>query len=147
MRRKASANLDSSGINGCSKSFISFSTPTIAAKLGNVGMSLGSSEHSISFSANALKRMEFDRLKCTPKCLGKSDFLSLDEEEEAYAIADGQLLSHLVGEVSEVGLDDVALGSVFDLKATGRKSKSGASKKFTRSSKKAKLSKSPIVPK
>jgi hypothetical protein len=147
MRRKASSNLDFSGINSCDKSFLSYSTPTISAKLGNVGMSLGSSVNAISVSANALKRMEFDRLKCTPKSLSKLDPSPLDEEDDAYTIADGQLLSHLVGEVSEVGLDDAALGSVFDLTASGRKSKSTANKKSFRSSKKAKVSKPTIVSK
>jgi hypothetical protein len=85
--------------------------------------------------------MEFDRLKCTPKVSSKPDTAPLDDDD-AYTIADGQLLSHLVGEVSEVGLDDVALGSVFELKASSRKSKSSAAKKFSRPVKKAKVSKS-----
>jgi hypothetical protein len=43
--------------------------------------------------------------------LGKPDtVVSDDDEEEVYSFSDGQLLSHLLGEVLEVGLDDVALG-------------------------------------
>ncbi|XP_071674305.1 probable histidine kinase 2 [Lolium perenne] len=54
-------------------------------------------------SANALRRMEFDRIKLTPTILSKFDTSFSDEDdEEVYAISDRQLLSHLVGEVSEV---------------------------------------------
>jgi hypothetical protein len=142
MRRKATANLDLSGIKSCSKSFLSFSTPTITAKLGTVGVSLGSSENEVFVSSKALKNMEFDRLKCTPKVSSKADTSLIDDDDEAYASTDGQLLNHLVGEVSEVGLDEAKLGSVYDLKASCRRSKSSAAKKSSRPIKKAKLSKS-----
>ena len=62
------------------------------------------------------------------------------DEEEANATTDGQLLSHLVGEVSEVGLD--VGSSLFGLKVSGRKSKSSSNKK---PQKKSKLSKSLMV--
>jgi hypothetical protein len=72
---------------------------------------LGKSVNAISVSANALRRMKFDRIKLTPTILGKPDtVVSDDDEEEVYSFSDGQLLSHLLGEVLEVGLDDVALG-------------------------------------
>ena len=107
----------------------------------SVGVSLGSSEKDIVVSSKALKHMEFDRLKCTPKVPAKADTSLLDDDDEAYANIDGQLLSHLVGEVSEVGLDEAMLGSVYDLKASCRKSKSSSAKKNSRPVKKAKLSK------
>jgi hypothetical protein len=49
--------------------------------------------------------MEFDRLAIVPKASTMLESTYLDEDEEI-AISDGQVLSHLVGEVSEVGLDD-----------------------------------------
>ena len=58
---------------------------------------------------------------------------------------DVQLLTHLVGEVSEGGLDEAMLSSLYDLKASDRKSKVGSLKKNTTPRKKAKVSKSPNV--
>jgi hypothetical protein len=147
MRRKASTNLDTSGIRGCPNSFLAFSTPAISAKLNAVGVSLDSSDKVISCSANALKRMEFDRIKCTPKLKSKVHISTSDDEEEAYATTDGQLLSHLISEVSEVGSDEAMLGSIYDLRASSRKSKSNLGKKGSRPSKKAKVSKSSKVSK
>jgi hypothetical protein len=138
MRRKAERNLDSPGILSSSKSFLSFSTPVISSKLANVGISLGSSRQEVSFSSNVLRHMEVDRLTVTPKVAGFPD-ASLDEEEELHATVDGQLLSHLVGEVSEVDFDETGLASVYELKASGRKSKSQRARKRSR------VSKSPIV--
>jgi hypothetical protein len=92
--------------------------------------------------------MEFDRIKFTPTILSKPDFVvSDDDDEEVYSVADGQLLSHLVGEVSEVGLDDVALGSCIELQAAERKSRSSSIKRNAWPNKKAKVNKSPIVSK
>ena len=65
----------------------------------------------------------------------------MDEEEENVT-SDGQLLAHLVGEVSEVGLDEDGLNSLYELKASVRKSKSSYNK---RSQKRSKLSKSSMV--
>jgi hypothetical protein len=59
-------------------------------------------------STNALRHMESDHLKVTPKVLSKSVITHL--EEELHAIVDGQLLAHLAVEVSEVGLDDASIG-------------------------------------
>jgi len=126
---------------------LSFSTPHISAKLNSVGVSLGSSEKEIVVSTKALRHMEFDRLKVTPKLSSKSDTTLIDDDEELHANTDGQLLSHLVGEVSEVDLDEAMFGSVYDLKASNRKSKSSFTRKFSRPNKEAKLSKSPIVSK
>jgi hypothetical protein len=51
MRRKAELNLDYSGIVIPSKvkSFISFSTPDITSKLGNVGVKIGTNENEFLF--------------------------------------------------------------------------------------------------
>jgi hypothetical protein len=144
MRRKAASNLDSTGSEPSSKSFLNFSTQSISAKLNSVGVSLGSSVGTVNVSANALRHMEFDRLKVTPKVSSKPDISPVDEDE-LYSDTDGQLLSHLVGEVSEVGLDEAVLNSVYDLKASSRKSKSSSTKKTARPSKKAKVSKSTVV--
>jgi hypothetical protein len=148
MRRKAASNLDSSGNISSSKSFLAFSTPQISAKLNNVGVSLGNSFDSIHVSTNALKHMEYDRLKCTPVSKSKSDTsLTSDDDDEAYAISDGQLLTHIVGEVSEVGLDDAMLGSCYELKATERKSRASSFKRSAWPSKKARVTKSSNVSK
>lgn len=64
-----------------------------------------------------------------------------------YAVSDGQLLTHLVGEVSEVDLDDGALGSCIELQAAERKSRASSIKRNVWPNKKAKVTKSPIVSK
>jgi hypothetical protein len=74
-------------------------------------------------------------------------FLTDDEDEEAYAVSDGQLLTHLVGEVSEVGLDHDALGSCIELQAAERKSRLSSIKCNAWPNKNAKVTKSPIVSK
>ena len=129
------------------KSFLAFSTPSITAKLDSVGVSLGSSEEDVLISSRVLRHMEFDRLKCIPKVSVRTSLSLSDDDEDAYANTDGQLLSHLVGDVSEVGLDEAGLGSIFDLKESSRKSKSSANKKNSRPVKKAKVTKSSIVSK
>jgi hypothetical protein len=78
----------------------------------------------------------------------KPDFSLSDEDDEVvYAISDDQLLPHIVGEVSEVGLDDDALGSCFELQATERKSRTSSIKQNAWPKKKAKVNKSLIVSK
>jgi hypothetical protein len=68
--------------------------------------------------------MEVDGLKITHMYSSKPDAsLYDDEDEDVYVVSDGQLLTHLVGEVSEVRLDDGALGSCFELQATEHKSR------------------------
>ena len=147
MRRKVEQNLDGAGIKSSSASFLSFSTPLMSSRLSSVGVLMGSNERDISFSYNALKHMEFDRLKATPSVLSKST-TSIIDEDEMHATTDGHLLSHLVGEVAEVDSDDDSgLSSLFELKATGRKSKSTSSRKNRLPPKRAKLSKSTIVSK
>ena len=85
--------------------------------------------------------MEVDRVRATPNVLSRPIASPLDEDESTDNI-DGQFLSHLVGEVSEVGLDETWLGSIYDLQASGRKSKNASAKKKNQPRKMAKSSKS-----
>jgi hypothetical protein len=143
MRRKAELNLDYSGIisPSKSKSFLSFSTPMISSKLARVGINIGSNDKEISFSSNALRRMEVDRLKVIPKDSAFSCTSYDDDDEEAIATSDGQLLSHLIGEVSDVIMDEAKLSSLYELKASGQKS----SKHGKKPKKRAKVSPHIIV--
>jgi hypothetical protein len=148
MRRKAATNLDSKGMDKCTKSFLSFSTPQVSAKLNSVGVSLGSSLDTISVSTKALKHLEFDRLKVTPMFGTKSTSSPTNvDDDEAYAITDGQLLTQIVGEVLEVGTDDAMLGSCFELQATNRKSRASNIKRNAWPNKKARVTKSATVSK
>ena len=124
-----------------SKSFLLFSSHVISSKHNSLGVSLGSSEKEISVSTRVFKHMEFNRLMVIPKDSTMLDSTYLDEEE-AISTSDGQLLSHLVGEVSEVGLDEDDLYSLYELKASRRKSKSSSNKKPR---KRSKIPKFPIV--
>ena len=103
-------------------------------------MKLGGSEKEILVSANALRHLEYDRLRVAPVVQSSLAAPPIDEDD-ADATVDGQLLSHLVGEVSEVSLDETVDRSVYDLHVTGRKSKNSNSKKAARTgSKNAKFS-------
>jgi hypothetical protein len=139
MRRKAMHNLDSSGMHSSSKSFLSFSSSVISSKLNSLGIKLGSNEKEVSISTRVLRHMEFDHTTVIPKASTVFDSTYLDEDE-AIATSDGQLLSHLVGEVSEVGLDEEDLYSLYELKASRRKSKSFSNKKPRKRSKNSKSS-------
>ena len=98
----------------------------------SVGVSLGRNGEEVSVWANALRLLEYDRLTVSPKASSRA-FSPLVEEEEADTIEDGQLLSHLVGQVTEVSLDESRLESVLDLQASRRRSKgSKKSKKCSR---------------
>jgi hypothetical protein len=105
---------------------------------------MGSNVKEISFSSNALRRMEVDRLTVIPKDLA-SYYTSFDDDEEAIATLDGQLLSQLIGEVSDVIMDEAKLSSLYELKASGRKSGSCSSRKGKKPKKQAKVSPSTIV--
>jgi hypothetical protein len=98
MHRKATKNLDFSGMDTPSCSFIPLSTPVLSSKLSSVGISLGKNSSEINVSANVLRRMEFDRLTVSPKSHNIVDTTETDDEE-AIATLDGQLLSSLVGVV------------------------------------------------
>ena len=84
--------------------------------------------------------MEFDRLMVIPK-VSTGLSATYDDEEEVIATSDGQVISHLIGEVLDGGLDDDGLSSLYELKASTRKSKTTANK----SRKRNKLSKFPTV--
>jgi hypothetical protein len=85
--------------------------------------------------------MEYDRLTVSPKPQNLAVNAEPDEEE-ANATMDGQLLSSLVGVVSETDFDETMPGSLYDLCASGRKSKSTS---FFRASKRGRIPKSKIV--
>jgi hypothetical protein len=96
--------------------------------LSSIGVSLGRSSSDIAVSTSVLKHMEYDRLTVAPKVSAVSD-ISVIDDEEANATMDGQLLSSLVGVVSEVVLEETELCSLYDLRASGRKSKTSAEKR------------------
>jgi hypothetical protein len=87
--------------------------------------------------------MEYDGLTASPKLQNVVENTGLDKEE-VIATLDGQLLSSLVGVVSEIDLDETMLGSLYNLCASGRKSKSTF---FSRTSKRGRVRKSKIVSK
>ena len=62
------------------------------------------------------------------------------DEDEATDNVDGQLLSHLVGEVTKVDLDGSGLGSIYDLQASGRKSKNASAKRNKKAQKSPRVS-------
>ena len=138
MRRKATRNLDPIGTDLNLKSFLSFSNESIQSKLHSVGFNLGRDKPQIEVSTTVLRHMEFDRLTVIPKVSTRLTATYMDEEE-ANATSDGQLFSHLIGDVVEGGLDDDGLISLYELKAVDRKSNTNMSRK------RAKVSKSPTV--
>ena len=144
MRRKADMYNDYAGTEVADKSFLSLSSSCISAKLSSVGFVLGKNNDKIDISTKALKRMEYERLTVTPKVSAKSSTPPLDEDE-LHDTIDVQLLSHLVGDVSEGGLDEAMLSSAYDLKASSRKSKSESLRKKKSPKKKVKFPTSPLV--
>jgi hypothetical protein len=87
--------------------------------------------------------MKYDRLIVDPKLRTVVDNTDLDEEE-ANATLDGHLLSSMVGVVSEIDLNEAMLGSLYELKAFGRKLKKSPDKK---PSKRGMVPKSKVVSK
>jgi hypothetical protein len=146
MCMKAELNLDYSGMVTPSKakSFLSFSTLDINSKLGNVGVKIGSCGNDIIVSSNILRRMEVDRLMLTPKVSAFSSTTYFDDEE-AIDSTDGRLLSQLIGEVSDVIFDEARLSSLYEFKASGRKSRSCSGKKGKMLKKRTKVSPSAII--
>jgi hypothetical protein len=113
----------------------------VVSNLSSLGVSLGNSSRDISVSASVLKHMKYDRLMVVSKVSTVSENPFLDDEE-ANATMDVQLLSSLVEVVSEVVLDEIDLSSLYELRASGRKSKTSAEK---RSLKRPKVSKTKVV--
>jgi hypothetical protein len=68
-----------------------------------------------------------------------------DDDEEEIFTSDGQLLSHLVGEVSDVIMDEASLSSLYELKASSQKSGSCSSKNGKKPKKWVKVSPRIIV--
>jgi hypothetical protein len=135
MRRKAEKNLDTAGTKQPSKSFNSFSDTRISSNLSSIGVNMGSRSDEISVSANVLRQTELDRLTVVPNVSTGHETTVVDDEEED-DILDGQLLSAIIGNISEVDLEHVELSS--DLQASERGSRSSAGKKFRRYSKNTK---------
>ena len=141
MRLQASRNLDPMTGTSSAQSSLSLSDNHISTSLNKVGVSMGNNDNEINLSVRVLKHMEIDRLKVSPKCKITIPDPDTEEVGEADAKYDGPLISHLVGEVTEVGLDDARPGSMFcDFMASSRKSKSHSSKKKQKPPKKAKSS-------
>jgi hypothetical protein len=117
MRRKAEINLDTAGTKQPSKSFTSFSDSRISSNLSSLGVSLGNTSDEISVSANVLRQTELDRLTVVPNVSTGLETSVIDDDEED-DILDGQLLSAIIGNISEVDLEHSELSSVYDLKAS-----------------------------
>jgi hypothetical protein len=141
MRRNAAMNLNFAGMSSKSSSFISLPTLVISSNLNAVGIRLGKNTSEVNLSANVLRHMEYDRLTVHPKLQNIVEITD-PNEEEAIAIIDGQLLSSLVGVVLEINLDETMSGSLYDLCASGHKSKSTSS---SRASKRGRVPKSKVV--
>jgi hypothetical protein len=95
--------------------------------LNVVGIKLGKNASEVNLSANVLRHMKYDRLRVDPKLQNVVDNTELDEEE-----ANATLLSSLVGVVSKIDLNEATLGSLYELKASGQKSKKSLNKKSSR---------------
>ena len=142
MRLQVIRNLDAPTGTSNQSSCLSFDNARITSNLHNIGFKLGTNANELVVSANVLKHVEIDKLKVSPKTIPKIVFDHSDDED-ADAIHDGQLLTHLVGEISEVGLDEAMLGSLDDLTPISQKSKSHSSKKNKKiPPKRARISKS-----
>ena len=120
---------------------ISFSDTRINNCLNNVGVFMGKKDKEVKLSVGALKHMEIDCLKVSPKCNNTLSNPETEEDDEADAKYDGPLVFHLVGDITEVGLDDARSGSMFcDFTTSLRNSKSQSSKMKQKPPKKVKIS-------
>ena len=63
------------------------------------------------------------------------------DDEEADATYDGQLLTNQVGEILDIGLEEVTLGYLYDVKVSGQRSKSTSLKESPKAMKKVEISK------
>ena len=144
MRLQAARNLDFTPGTSSSKSFNSFPNTRVQSNLESVGIGLGRSDTEVQVLVKVLKHVEVDRLSLAPKGNNYPTITELDDDEDEEA-HDGHLLAHIVGCVSEVGFDETRLGSLCELKASTRKSKSHFNKKVNTPSKKARVTKSPII--
>jgi hypothetical protein len=117
MRLQAIRKLDAPTGTSNQSSFLSFDNARITSDLHNIGFKLGRNAKEIVVSTNVLKHVEIDKLKVSPKVMPKDVFNNSDDEN-ADAIHDGQLLSHLVGGNIRGGFGRgyVGIGSLDDLK-------------------------------
>ena len=104
MRRAASRSLDLQGTPS-HKSFLYFNNFRVASNITSLGVSVGRSEKEVEASVRAIKNLEFDRLAIAPKASSVIDPL-MSDEEDVHESHDGQLLSHLIKDRTEVNLDD-----------------------------------------
>jgi hypothetical protein len=102
---------------------------------------LDSNEKEISVSSYVLRRMDFDRLTVITKVSALTHTSYIDDVE-AIATTDDQLLSQLIGEVSDVVMDEARFSSLYELKASGQKFGSCSNKKNKKLRKRAKFSQS-----
>jgi hypothetical protein len=102
MRRKAEKNLDCAGTKNPSTSLINYSDFKISSNLGSVGVSLRRNLDDISVLANVLRHLEHDRLTVIPKVSTRLETPIL-KEDETDVISDDQLVSALLGSISEAG--------------------------------------------
>ena len=91
---------------------------------------MGSSSKEINVSFNSLKRIEVDKVTVQPKNKSVDTVVNpFDLSDEEDLENENKLLSHLIKDITDVDLDDLDLGMrIYDLKVTGRKSKSIAKK-------------------
>jgi hypothetical protein len=104
------------------------------SSLNKLGFRMGSSRTETALAIKALRNIDIDRFKVTPKkeILKKIqpvqiDHFELSEEEDAES--DNALLAHSVWDISEVYFDDEALDTkICDLMASPRKSRTSKKK-------------------
>ena len=138
MRLRASRNLGYSQGTPPSKSFLPLSNSQVVSNLESLGISLGRCSQENLASVSVLKNVEASRSSVLLFVSPSDDLTTSDvDEEEVDDRYDGQLLTHLVGDVSEVGLDDTRLEPYMDFTVSGRKSKS--SKKNNKLPKRARM--------
>ncbi|XP_071677192.1 uncharacterized protein [Lolium perenne] len=109
--------------------------PKHSSNLISLGVSLGFRSDEISVSANVLRQTELDRLTVAPNVSTGPETTVIDDADDD-DILDGQILSAIIGNISEVDLEHAELSS--DLQASERGSRSSAGKKSRRYGKNSK---------
>jgi hypothetical protein len=109
--------------------------PKHSSNLSSLGVSLGFRSDEISVSANVLRQTELDRLTVAPNVSTGPETAIIDDDDDD-DILDGQILSAIIGNISEVDLEHAELSS--DLQASERGSRSSAGKKSRRYGKNSK---------
>nr|XP_051221362.1 uncharacterized protein LOC127339565 [Lolium perenne] len=109
--------------------------PKHSSNLISLGVSLGFLPDEISVSANVLRQTELDHLTVAPNVSTGPETTVIDDDDDD-DILDGQILSAIIGNISEVDLEHAELSS--DLQASERGSRSSAGKKSRRYGKNSK---------